>query len=247
MKTITLNRKQIEQLLLEKNLLSFNRSISLPHSVKLSKSIKEIGVLRYPVIANVSKIFKDKKMSIIDGQHLLKGFLLNKTNKSINCIYKTYNNRGELIKDVSVLNSTHKNWNDSNYLDAWYYYGTDNKKHYHNYIQMYNYKNDIYKGIPIGTLIDIFGDGKTNFRSGKMVFKNIELSKQIADLCLELKIKHKKGSFTLSGLIMEMKTKKYDYNKLRSRLLNALRNGEDKNCNGREDFREFIKTIYNRL
>jgi len=79
------------------------------------------------------------------------------------------------------------------------------------------------------------------------VFKNVQLSKKIADLCLELRIKHKKGSFTLMGLIMEMKTKKYDYSKLRSRLLNALRNGEDKNYNGREDFREFIKTIYNRL
>ena len=247
MKTITLNRKQIEQILLEKNLLSFNRTISLAHSVKLSKSIKEIGDLRYPVIANVSKIYPNIKMSVIDGQHLLKGFLLNKSNKSITCIYKNYNKKSQLIKDISMLNSTQKNWNDNDYLNAWFYYGTDNSDYYHNYVQMYNYKNDVYKGLSLGILIDIFGNGKEKFRSGQMVFKNLQLSTQIATLCLELKTKYKKGAFTLYGLIMEMKTKKYNYNKLRSRLLNALKNNEDKNCNGREDFREFIRTIYKRI
>ena len=247
MKTITLNRDQIGQLLLEKNLLSFNRTISLSHSIKLSKSIKEIGVLRLPVIANISKIYASKKTTIIDGQHLLKGFLLDKSNKSITCIQKNYNNKAQLIKDIALLNSTQKNWNDNDYLNAWYYYGTDNKQYYHNYIQMYNYKNDIYKGLSLGVLIDVFGNGKDKFKAGQMTFKNITLSKQVADLCLELKTKYKKGAFTLYGLIMEMKTNKYNYNKLRSRLLNALKNNEDENCNGREDFREFIKTIYKRV
>ena len=43
--------------------------------------------------------------------------------------------------------------------------------------------------------------------------------------------------------------KKYeiDFVKLNSRLSTALRTNEDKNYNGRDDFKEFIETIYNRV
>ena len=54
------------------------------------------------------------------------------------------------------------------------------------------------------------------------------------------------------GLILwakEKYKKKYeiDFVKLNSRLSTALRTNEDKNYNGRDDFKEFIETIYNRV
>ena len=41
--------------------------------------------------------------------------------------------------------------------------------------------------------------------------------------------------------------KDIDFKKLESRLKLSLKNNEDKNCNGREDFNDFIDRIYKRL
>ena len=68
-----------------------------------------------------------------------------------------------------------------------------------------------------------------------------------------LKIDYNKNSFTLQGLRNWAFDRKFthlkdvDFNKLKSRLKLSLKNNEDKNCNGREDFSKFIDTIYKRI
>jgi len=244
---IILNRQQVQELLQPENLLHFNRNISLKHSKILSKSIDEIGMLRLPIIGDLSKIPNQKNKSIVDGQHLLKGFLLNKKNKNINCLIKKYSSKQELINDISLLNSTQKRWTDKDYLDAWCEFGPDNFKYYHNYSDLRIFYLEVYKGLTLGTLLTIWAKDKNEFKLGRLTFNDRDLCKQISELCYVIYSKFGKKSFLQQGLIYEMRSGKYNYEKLKSRLITSLNNNEDKNMKGRDDFREFIINIYNRL
>ena len=51
-------QKEVKEMLKPRNLLEFNREISERHTKTLTKSINECGVLRYPVIGNISKFDK---------------------------------------------------------------------------------------------------------------------------------------------------------------------------------------------
>ena len=68
-----------------------------------------------------------------------------------------------------------------------------------------------------------------------------------------LKQDYNKGAFTLQGLRNWAFNRKFkelkdiDFIKLEARLKLAIRNNEDKNCNGRDDFSEFIDRIYKRV
>ena len=65
-----------------------------------------------------------------------------------------------------------------------------------------------------------------------------------------LKVKYNKGSFALHGLIMwanEHKDSRINWYKLKSRLNRSMVLREDVNCQGREDFRDFVSRTYNRI
>ncbi len=49
---------EIKEMLKDKNLLEFNREISQRHSNAIMESIKECGLLRVPVIGDISKFDK---------------------------------------------------------------------------------------------------------------------------------------------------------------------------------------------
>ena len=60
---------ELKDLLKEKKLLEFNREISQRHTNSIMESINQCGLLRVPVIGDISK-FDKRKYVIIDGQHL---------------------------------------------------------------------------------------------------------------------------------------------------------------------------------
>ena len=60
---------QLKDLIKEKNLLEFNRDIQPRHVEKMRLSIIECGLLRLPVLGDVSK-FDKRDLVILDGQHL---------------------------------------------------------------------------------------------------------------------------------------------------------------------------------
>ena len=83
-------KTELKELLQTKNLLEFNRDLSEKHVEKMIKSIVDCGILRYPVIGDVSA-FDKRKYVIIDGQHLCKA-IVNLPNGSlaITLIYIIY-------------------------------------------------------------------------------------------------------------------------------------------------------------
>ena len=247
-------KTELKELLQTKNLLEFNRDLSEKHVEKMIKSIVDCGILRYPVIGDVSA-FDKRNYVIIDGQHLCKA-IVNLPNGSavnkINAITKVYTDKKEVIEDISKLNNTQKSWNDENYLDAWYKYGRSNESYFSNYSYLYNLYNEVYDGLPCGFLVDLYSVSKSSFREGNLEFKNREFSDKLASLCYDLKKDFKKASFALTGLSIWAfgrinEKKDIDFFKLRSRLFRALSNREDKNIQGREEFKEFVKETYTRL
>jgi hypothetical protein len=247
-------KSEIKNLLKEKNLLEFNRDIQSRHVEKMRKSVLSCGVLRLPVIGDVSA-FDSRNLVIVDGQHLCKAFTSMPKNSdigNISVIVKKYDNKKQVIEDISKLNNTQKTWNDENYLDAWFKYGKDNVDYFSNYAYLHNMYNNVYDGLPCGFLIDLYANSKEGFREGELEFRNREFSDKLASLCFSLQTNHKKASFALHGLRLWAfnrlsEKKELNWKKLTSRLNTAIKNDQDKNFQGREDFRVFIQEVYTRL
>ncbi len=251
MKVFKIN--DIKELLKEKNLLEFNREISLRHTASIFESIEQCGILRLPIIGDISD-FDTRNYVIVDGQHLCKALSLNpKKYTEVECIVKKYKTKAEVIKDVSKLNNVQKTWNDENYLNAWYKFGKDNIEYFSNYAYLWNTYNNIFDGLPCGFLVDLYATNKQSFREGKLEFRDVQFSDRLAQISYMLKQDYNKGAFTLQGLRKWAFERKYrelkdiDFVKLESRLKLSLRNSEDKKCNGRDDFAEFIDIVYKRL
>ena len=243
---------ELKELVKEKNLLEFNRDISDIHTKKMQDSIMDCGLLRLPVIGELSKFDKNRKYAIIDGQHLCSAIVKlprGSIIKKVNCIIKTYSSKKEVIADISKLNNTQKTWNDENYLDAWFKFGKDNIEHFKNYAYLQNLYSTSFDGLPCGFLVDLYAKSKDDFKEGALEFRDREFSDKLAQISIMLKEDYKKGSFTLHGLRMWAMNRKFnekkdiDFHKLKSRLSQAIRNKEDSNCNGRDDFREFVKNV----
>ena len=169
------------------------------------ESINQCGVLRLPIIGDISK-FDKRKYVIVDGQHLCNALvnmpsnLFTEISSDIECIVKKYNNKNEVIKDVAKLNNVQKTWNDENYLNAWYRYGKDNIEYFSNYAYLWNTYNNIFDGLPCGFLVDLYATNKENFREGKLEFKDVQYSDKLAQLSYKLKSDYNKGAFTMQGL-----------------------------------------------
>ena len=61
MEVTTMNLSEINELLKDDNLLEFNRDITPKHVEKMQQSILNCGILRLPVIADISKFDKTNK------------------------------------------------------------------------------------------------------------------------------------------------------------------------------------------
>jgi len=242
----------VKSLLTDKNLLEFNREIKIKHVSKMQRSIVECGVLRLPVIGDVSS-FDSRRRVIVDGQHLCKAIASLPKEHSmskVTVLVKKYISKKQLIDDISKLNNTQKTWTDTNYLEAWFKYGKDNYTYYDAYNKLYSIYNNPAYSLPCGLLVEIYSKSKDKFRQGSLVFYNEKFSDKLLDLCNNLKVKYNKGSFALHGLIMwanEHKESKINWDKLRSRINRAISLREDVNCQGREDFRDFVSRTYNRV
>lgn len=245
---------ELKRLVSKKNLLEFNRSIQPRHVAKMSRSVMSCGLLRLPVIGDVSA-FDDRGTAIIDGQHLISAITkLPKKHsvQEIDVIFKVYPTKKSVISDIAILNNTQKTWNDTDYLDAWLKYGKDNVSHYMNYYELNNLFRNTFKGLPIGVVVELFAESKKGFREGELVFRDWNFSFKVAQIAHILKSKHKKPAHTLSGLVKWSRQrhaakKETDFVKLESRLSDAIRSGKDKNCNGRDDFYNFVEDTYTRL
>lgn len=93
-----------------------NREVQQKHVNSLKKSIKVLGVVRDVILAEIPHIEKDVYF-YVDGQHLGRSCYEMKLGFKAKVI--SVKDESDLIKKISLLNSTAKNWKLNDYLNAW--------------------------------------------------------------------------------------------------------------------------------
>lgn len=253
-KLIVLTIAEISGLLMTKNLLEFNRNINKKHVSTMEKSIKKSGILRTPLIADVST-FDKRGILIADGQHLLSAIvkLAKEMNYSkVRCMIKLYTTKEELISDIANINNVGKSWLDDDYLEAWFKYGKDNIRYFQNYAHLYNMRVNCFPNLPMGTLIKTYTRNKPDFKSGKLEFRDQGFSDTLAALLERLHKTHISGANTLDGIVSWALDRRafglaIDWVKLEARIIAAINTGEISRRESREDMKICVEMVYNRI
>lgn len=102
--------------------LPFNRSISRTHVNALVESIRENGVISYPIMVRTDCIDGTLRYWIVDGQHRFSAFI----KLGFPVYFTLHQKQGEepvtkkdIVKLVARVNNTSRKWNLQQYLRAW--------------------------------------------------------------------------------------------------------------------------------
>jgi hypothetical protein len=107
-------------------LAGINRPI-LPSQVgKLAESIKQMGIIRPVVVAEIAFITGAPTMYIIDGQHLYHACIRQKVN--VPYVQIAVKDHQDLVEKIALLNSSSKSWTMDDYILAWASLKEDYKK-----------------------------------------------------------------------------------------------------------------------
>lgn len=113
MKTVTFKASELKE---KTDFLNryINRDVNTKHVNAIAKSIKKMGVIRDLVCVN--KV-GDPVYYIVDGQHLREACI--QLGKGVKAKIISYESEADLIRIISMINSTAKSWGMMDYLRAW--------------------------------------------------------------------------------------------------------------------------------
>lgn len=98
-------------------LANINRPVSPSHVTKIADSVKEIGIVRPVVVADISFITHINITYIIDGQHLYHALIrLQVDIPYVKIVIKT---KAQLIETIAKLNASSKSWQLMDYIVSW--------------------------------------------------------------------------------------------------------------------------------
>ena len=186
--------EELKRLTRENNLLEFNRPITAVHVQDMIASVQRCGLLRLPVIGNITK-FDGRDSAIIDGQHLCSALVKMRgpgaSNKTIKVIWKTYHEKRDVINDIAILNNTSKSWGDNDYLHAWVKFGADNDNYsFYSHLQLKLKQYEKLSNMTLNLLMECYAvnDRKKRiaFKEGMLTFKDIDYSDQLVKYVAEL-------------------------------------------------------------
>lgn len=93
-----------------------NRKVEKPHVKTIAHSIKILGSLRAVIAARLTFLDKNK-LYVIDGQHLIESS--RERDEEVAWIEINITSKKQLIKAISLLNSSAKTWKLHDYVHAW--------------------------------------------------------------------------------------------------------------------------------
>lgn len=95
---------------------NINRPVTKDHVRTLNGSLKALGSLRAVICAYLS-FLDPNKLYVLDGQHLIEASIIN--GDEIAYVIVEINTKKDLIRTVSMLNSSSKNWTTKDYVVSW--------------------------------------------------------------------------------------------------------------------------------
>jgi len=148
--------------------MQFNRPTSEAHIKRMQKSVVEVGIQR-GINVIITDVFTGVETPYIaDSQHLSRGVLNLKNKQLFGHLVSFENhidNKEDIIRFVTLMNSTAKNWSLKNYLNAWCTYGLSD------YLFLKEKHEET--GYGINPLVEAYsnrrGFGNATFKQGKFV------------------------------------------------------------------------------
>lgn len=229
------------------NLLPFNRAIIPQHVAKMVESITTPGieVTRPVVCTKVDFIDGDRKMYIVDGQHLFQALI--RLGWEIPVVFVTASNIEGLIEIIAKLNTTSKSWILDNYVDAWAV--IDKKVDYRTLKKYREQYNLTYSTLISACCPDHLNDANLRMKQGKFRIKDKELTATLLSNIQDIFDIFPRGYKSEISVLVEsyiqffMSLKKYSHNQM----LDAIRINNlelTSKLHNRPDCTQYLHDIY---
>jgi hypothetical protein len=187
-------------------LLPFNRKVEQAHVKGLVESMKENGFIGIIQIIETSMISGKKELYVVDGQHRLAA--AKQLGIEVPFQLTKLENKMDVAKFISELNTSAKSWGTSNFLEVWSQLGIEE------YVKLKQVQLDT--GFQITPLLEAYlgCSNQITYRKGIMEFPNEADSDKIVRQMVDLNQFLPNKAFCRRAIIRVMRNKKYIHKKM---------------------------------
>lgn len=192
-------------------LLPFNREVDKAHVKTLVESMRLHGFKGVSQIIRTKIIDGTEQFYIVDGQHRIAA--AKQLGLPIRFELTELNTKKETADFIAELNTSAKSWGTSNFLSVW------SSLQIEEYVKLAKVQKET--GFQITPLLEayLFTSNQVDYRKGRMVFTNEELSDSIVRQMIELNQYLPSKAFCRRAIVRVMRNPKYNHKKM----LNAVK------------------------
>jgi hypothetical protein len=187
-------------------LLPFNREVDNSHVKTLVESMRLHGFKGVVQIIRTKFINGKLEFYVVDGQHRISA--AKQLGLPIRFELTELNTRLETAEFISQLNTSAKSWGTANFLSVW------SSLDIAEYVKLNRVQKET--GFQITPLLEayLFTSNQADYRRGKMVFTNEELSDKIIQQMIELNQYLPNKAFCRRAIVRVMRNPKYNHKKM---------------------------------
>ena len=192
-------------------LLPFNREVDKAHVKTLVESMRLHGFKGVSQIIKTKIIDGTEQYYIVDGQHRIAA--AKQLGLPIRFELTELKTKKETADFIAELNTSAKSWGTSNFLSVW------SSLQIEEYVKLAKVQKET--GFQITPLLEayLFTSNQVDYRKGRMVFTNEELSDSIVQQMIELNQYLPSKAFCRRAIVRVMRNPKYNHKKM----LNAVK------------------------
>jgi hypothetical protein len=193
------------------NLLPFNRDVDNAHVKQLVQSMRVHGFKGVAQIIKTKIIDGTERYYIVDGQHRIAA--AKQLNMPFYFELTVLNTKKQTAEFIAELNTSAKSWGTANFLSVW------SALKIEEYVKLERVQKET--GFQITPLLEayLFTSNQADYRKGKMVFTNEELSDKIIQQMIDLNNYLPNKAFCRRAIVRVMRNPKYNHKKM----LNAIK------------------------
>lgn len=164
-------------------LTGINRSAVPSHTTKLAESVRELGIIRPVIVADISFLTGKKQTYIIDGQHLYDACM--KLGIDVPYHKIKIRDKEDLIRKIALLNNSSKPWSMFDYVTAWASIEPDYVK-LNAYRERYNFEFSILAAVLAGKVGTFGGTVNQMIKRGEFRITNESHAVKLLDWMTDL-------------------------------------------------------------